>query len=170
MFIKLAASANPNTIEQLWAPILTDSVSGLPAISADGQLLLDNRQAFLSTRILDSYGGYARSQLRKAQAGSGGSRGVKHFKREKFILHLYRLFEQGLSFLRTGEMCIRIADPERMRAQARQPLERVQNDFDNLAAELLAAAEESTLPQEPDWTRINSLLREIRYTHLTDII
>ena len=57
-FCALALQANPTVLECLWSPLIE-------TITADGQALLERRDAFLSRRVADSYGRYAHDQLRK---------------------------------------------------------------------------------------------------------
>jgi hypothetical protein len=61
-FIKLAADANPSVMEVLWVDT-SDRLICTPA----GQRLIDNRDAFLSKKVLYTYRGYAQSQLKRIQ-------------------------------------------------------------------------------------------------------
>lgn len=58
--IKLLSSANPNIIE-----ILGCKPEHYLKITDIGQLILDNKDIFLSKVVVHSFGGYAHSQLRK---------------------------------------------------------------------------------------------------------
>lgn len=60
--LKLLISCNPNTIELLGCK--PDSYA---MVSKEGQMLLDNKQLFLSRRAIHAFGGYANSQLRRLQ-------------------------------------------------------------------------------------------------------
>lgn len=157
-FCKLASSANPTILEMLWAPILFGTINGAR--------LRVHRDLFLSKRVLRTYGGYAVSQLRKADAGSGGSRGVEHFKREKFLMHTLRLLDTGVAILRTGEVPVRVADPDALWDRARRPLEAVAAEADVLLRDMDAAAAASALPDEPDHDAIDRMVYEIRTEHL----
>jgi predicted nucleotidyltransferase len=154
-YIKMATGANPNILEQLYAPEL------LP--TERGQLIAAHRSLFLSRRIRQTYGGYAMQQLRHALSGTGGSRGQAHLRREKFILHLFRLLEQGTQFLEQGEITLPISDPDRLREQARWPLERVEREFYRLDQAMADAAERSPLPEQPDYEAVDRLLIELRH-------
>ncbi|MCB9764017.1 MAG: nucleotidyltransferase domain-containing protein [Alphaproteobacteria bacterium] len=59
-FMRLAAGANPTLLELLW----TDP-SDHRVVTPAGQRLLDAREAFLSARVKDSFGGYAIAQLKR---------------------------------------------------------------------------------------------------------
>jgi uncharacterized protein len=65
-FVRLAADANPTVLELLFtAPELHRTVT------ESGQLLLDERSAFLSRRIADRFGGYALAQLKRIRTHRG---------------------------------------------------------------------------------------------------
>lgn len=153
-FCKLAASANPTILEVLWGPALVRTL--------DGGRLRVRRRMFLSRRVVKTYGGYAIQQLRKAEAGSGGSRGREHFKREKFLMHTLRLAEAGLHVIRTGELLVKVPDPEDLWARASRPLERVTEDVMGVIARMDEEAPRSPLPECPDVDGIDRLLYEIR--------
>jgi predicted nucleotidyltransferase len=157
-FCKLAAAANPNVLEILYARF--------EGSKRQGRMLVSNREVFLSRRARQTYGGYARAQLRKAQEGTGGSRGREHFKREKFMLHLYRLMEQGTELLRTGHLNVRVRDPEALRAAAAKPMHEAELEFDRLDREMQEAADESPLPETPDMDAVDELLVNIRRSML----
>lgn len=59
-FFRLAADANPTVLELLFT-----RPEHHRTVSESGQTLLDHRDAFLSKRIADRFGGYALSQLKR---------------------------------------------------------------------------------------------------------
>lgn len=154
-FLYLAAvKANPAVLEWLWSPVLYST--------AKGELLLAHRDLLLSKKVFNTFGGFARGSLEQAKRGVGGSRGVKHLKRVKFLLHLVRLMEQGTHLLRTGEMRVRVEDPERLWALAEGGLDVVVPYFDELEVGLQAALEVSPLPDEPDFEALKQLMAQLR--------
>lgn len=157
-FVSLAAAANPTILETLWA----DSYEA----TGTGAKLRENRHLFLSAKVFKTYTGYATQQLAKARRGTGGSRGVGHFKREKFYLHTYRLMLAGIHCLETGDLQVRVDDPEALWAKASQPLEKIQADFLGLEHRIRKAYAMTELPAEPSRAAINLLLIEIRRAHL----
>jgi predicted nucleotidyltransferase len=158
-FVKLAVGANPTILEVLW----TD-----PVHSTDvGDLFRAHRRVFLSKKVLKSYGGYAMQQLQKARNGTGGSRGQAHLRREKFKLHTYRLMLAGIHVLETGDLQVRVDDPEALWAKARQPLEAIEREFGALDDRMRRAATSSKLPDEPDYAAVNELLRQVRLAYLS---
>ena len=78
--IKLLSNCNPNTIEMLglepWQYL---------HIAPAGQQILDNRKIFLSKKAVQSFGGYANSQLRRLSNKSNEF--VSQAKQEEHILH-----------------------------------------------------------------------------------
>lgn len=156
-FCRLAAAANPTVLEVLWAePVNMDGSMGA------GAMLRANRKVFLSKRVLKTYGGYAMGQLRQAAVGTGGSRGQAHLRREKFKLHTLRLMRAGIYALRTGDLQVRVEDPKALWAEATQSLAYLERVFAGLDTEMRVAAQQSPLPDEPDYDGINLMLRTIR--------
>lgn len=155
-FCKLAANANPTVLEILSAPVLTV----VPA----GRVLRANASLFLSRKARTTYGGYAIAQIRKAEAGTGGSRGVAHLKREKFLMHTLRLLYQGRRLLETGVVHVRLdADiAADLQATAREGLDAVKTRADAMLVDLDAAASTTWLPESPDLDGITDLICTLR--------
>lgn len=78
--ITLLSNCNPNTIE-----ILGLKPEHYLYISPIGQELLDNKKMFLSKKAVNSFGGYAHSQLRRLD--NKAVRTVSQSKQEKHILN-----------------------------------------------------------------------------------
>lgn len=74
-FFKLAAECNPNIIEVLWC-----DPSDIRHVTPVGQVLLDNRQAFISKKARWTFSGYAMSQLKRIR---GHARWLKNPPRHK---------------------------------------------------------------------------------------
>lgn len=85
-FIRLTAKANPTVLEILYLDDYT-------IITPVGQMLIDNRSAFLSKTIYHSYGGYAIAQARRLNArGDSFSSDTKN-RYSKHARHCYRLLQ-----------------------------------------------------------------------------
>lgn len=147
-FVYLAGRANPNVLELLWAPILAESEIG--------RRLRANRQLFLSQRVRQTYLGYAVSQLRKTQSIEER----RPERRAKFARHLFRLLEQGEQILSQGDLSVRVADPEKLRAMGEWPIERIEAEFTRLDERIKDLP--SDLPLDANWDAINELLVELR--------
>jgi predicted nucleotidyltransferase len=157
-FMQEASKAKSNVFEIMWAPVLYSN--------AYGRMVLDNRDAFLSQRIRDSYGGFAESQRRKAVDRVAGTSDEK--RRAKHVRHMLRAMHQGLQLLETGTMDYRL-DPELI-ARIRE-LESARDEiwlaeFARLDARLQSV--KTDLPPKPDETRINDLLFELRMMDLRE--
>lgn len=79
--VKLLISCNPNTIEMLGCR--KEDYAYLHPL---GQLLIDNRKAFLSQRALNSFGGYAYQQLSRLENALARDR-LSQSKKEEHILN-----------------------------------------------------------------------------------
>lgn len=150
-FCRLALAANPNVLEILWAhPVIESGV---------GARLRDVRQSFLSQKVRTTYTGYAFSQMKKAVETGQGDR-----RRPKAIRHLFRLYEQGAELLATGELTLRLRDPERIRAYESMDDVALKREFQSIADRVKTMT--TDLPEEPDSERISELLLEIRLEQL----
>lgn len=63
-FVSLLVQGNPNIIE-----LLGNDPELYVNMTPEGQMLLDNKELFLTRRIAYSYGGFANDQLRRLQMG-----------------------------------------------------------------------------------------------------
>ncbi|WP_371498491.1 nucleotidyltransferase domain-containing protein [Kitasatospora sp. NBC_00374] len=157
---RLALGCNPTASELVWLP------ADLYEVRTElGEELIALRRTFLSARaVRNSYLGYATQQFRKLSNRDrsdpqGLDRAAKHAR------HLVRLVEQGLALHETGEVVVRLAEPERVRALG----ERFARTPDDAAA-LLAGAEArfdrpGVLPDAPDEAPVESWLRRVRAVH-----
>jgi uncharacterized protein len=78
-FCTLALQANPTVLEVLWSPLIEQ-------VTTDGEELLAVRQAFLSRKVAQSYGAYARDQLARVQARRDRTGETNH----KQAMHMIR--------------------------------------------------------------------------------
>ena len=153
-FCGLALQANPTVLEVLWSPLIT-------TLTETGQDLLDARQAFLSRRVFETYGAYARDQLKRVAARRSRTGETNH----KQAMHMIRLLLAGAHVLRTGEVLVDVT-PLRARLleikRGELPWEAVVAWADELLADLDTAAAGTTLPPAPDRATIDSLLVSVR--------
>ena len=153
-FCGLALQANPTVLECLWSPLVE-------SITDEGRALLDTRRAFLSRRVADSYGRYARDQFRKLDAHRERTGEV----RGKQAMHMLRLLIAGAHVLRTGEVLVDVArhrDPLLAVRHGDTPYPQVRRWAERLVAELDTAAGSTTLPDEPDRAAVDDLLVALR--------
>jgi hypothetical protein len=153
-FCVLALTSNPTVLELLWSPLID-------TITAEGERLVAARGAFLSVRVADSYGRYARDQMRKITARRASTGEINH----KQTMHMVRLLLAGTHVLRTGEVLVDMtAHRERLLAIKRGevPWPEVTAWTGNLLRGLDEAAASTALPAEPDRAAIDDLLTGIR--------
>lgn len=153
-FCVLALQANPTVLEVLWSPIVEH-------LTADGEALRSVRRAFLSRRVADSYGGYARDQLARVDARRERTGETNH----KQAMHMLRLLLAGAHVLRTGEVLVDVrewrADLLAVR-RGERPWPEVTTWAGALQRELAEAAAGTALPESPDTTAIDQLLHAVR--------
>jgi predicted nucleotidyltransferase len=150
----LALGGNPTVTELMWLPPdLYETVTPL------GEELREIRPKFLSAkRTRDAYLGYATQQFRRLEAKGVDRRTAKHAR------HLYRLCVQGFELFSTGQMTIRLEDPDKFRRfgddvasgdleKARQMLARYERLFDETT---------TRLPEEPDSRVVEDWLLKVR--------
>lgn len=156
-FLRLVLKANPTVTELLWL-----DRTGYLTLTDDGEALLGLRKSVLGSKpVHDAYFGYAKAQFHKIENRSGDEQ-PKRIK--KHARHLLRLLDQGIQLYRTGELTVRVDDPQRYfdfgEAVAAGDL--------SLAATALAHAgdvfhiETSPLPEFPDPSIADAVLRRIR--------
>lgn len=106
---RLALSCNPTATELVWLPDHLYTVS-----SQLGDELISIRHSFLSAeRVRDAYLGYAHQQFKRLIDRGDGSFSADTRKRTaKHARHLRRLCHQGYSLYTTGQLPIRLENPQ----------------------------------------------------------
>lgn len=157
-FCTLALQANPTVLEVLWSPLVE-------RVTDDGRQLSAIRRAFLSRRIADTYGRYARDQLDRVAARRQRTGQTNH----KQAMHMIRLLYAGAHVLRTGEVLVDVT-PVRDRLLAVRggevPWERVAAWTAELLADLADAAAGTRLPEQPDRDTVDGFLVAVRERNL----
>lgn len=161
-YCHLASKCNPAVLELLWLPgdiyeLLTDL----------GDELVDIREAFLSGPcVRNAYLGYATQQVARMRRGTGiGVTGTPE-KRAKYARHVMRLVDQGIGLYRTGQLQVRLDEPERylefgiQAAAAGEDLSLVVNLVRD--AEEAFDSSETPLPNYPDMAAIEAWLQRVR--------
>lgn len=159
-FLSLALKANPNVLECLYTPLIEKA-------TPLAQELLAMRTAFLSKLVYQTYNGYVWSQFRKIE----GDLRNKGAVRWKHAMHLIRLLISGIGVLRTGEVTVRIASQrDRLLALRGGEISWEESERWRLALhqEFEQAFRESSLPDSPDFARVNAFLLKARRAALGD--
>ncbi|MEZ0067827.1 hypothetical protein ABIA32_003843 [Streptacidiphilus sp. MAP12-20] len=158
---RLALSSNPTASELVWLPEDCYEVR-----TALGEELIAMRRSFVAAGpVRSSYLGYATQQFRKMVAR--GERGdAPPARQAKHARHLLRLLEQGVHLYRSGELRVRVADPESLRAEG----ERLAAEPSAAEARLAWAEDQfsrrSVLPDAPDERPATAWLRRVRLAQL----
>jgi hypothetical protein len=158
---RLLLTANPTVTDILWLPDDLYEVR-----TPLGVELIGIRTAFLSaTRIRAAYLGYADQQFRRLAGRPDGTFSADTRRRtSKHARHLMRLCHQGFTLYATGQLMIRLDDPEAFREFG----ERVAGGDIGAARQLIASYatkfEEATpaVPERPDEPVVESWLRAVR--------
>jgi predicted nucleotidyltransferase len=151
----LALAANPTVTELMWLPS-HEVRTGL------GDELVSIRTAFLSRpRVRAAYLGYASQQL--ARLANKDVRDASPARIAKHARHLARLAHQGRELYRSGQLQVRLDNPqwyvefgERVAADvsvARTLLADVESSFDEIR---------SALPERPDEAGVEAWLQRVR--------
>ncbi|MFF5183419.1 DNA polymerase beta superfamily protein [Streptomyces sp. NPDC000345] len=157
---RLALGGNPTVMELVWLP---DELYEVRTPLGDD--LIGIRTTLPSARrVRDAYLGYATQQFRKLQNRGEHTPEAQTGKRiAKHARHLKRLCTQGYELYATGQLTIRVDDPESYHRfgeqvaadpEAALPLLR---DFEEKFTET-----RSVLPEQPDETAAEAWLRRVR--------
>ncbi len=161
-FCVLALVGNPTVLECLWSPIVE-------AETEVGRELVALRDAFLSRRVAQSYGGYARDQFTKLEAVRGRTGSIQGKQAAKRAMHMVRLLMAGAHVLGTRQILVDVGEVrDQLLAikRGQTAWEEIQAWASRLESELLRAAQRTSLPEEPDRARVNDFLVRTRRAHL----
>lgn len=160
--LRLLLGGNPNVLSILWLP-----ENLYLRRTGAGQMLVDNRDAFVGRHAFRAFSGYAHSQLVKMERGA--HQGYMGEKRRALVekygydtknaAHLIRLLRQGIEFLREGELYVQRHDAAELIAIRRGEwsLDRVKREAERLFKRAEDVYDRSTLPAKPDSRRIEAL-------------
>ena len=155
---RLIMGSNPTASELLW-------LDGYEVLTPLGDELINLREQLRSELgVRRAYLGYATQQLRKLKTRGPDSR----LRSAKAGRHLVRLVRQAEELHTTGQLTIRLADPDEVRRLGEEIAERPE-----AGDRLLARAEEAldrpgVLPAEPDVAAAEAWLRRVRKAYWTE--
>lgn len=162
-FMKLVMGGNPTVTELLYLDEYTQ-------LSLVGQTLIDNRDAFLSTKAVDkAYRGYAFSQAKRlnnrTEQGLDGYKSSLKNRFAKHTRHCFRLLMQARQLLEAGTLDVKVTPEQReylfemgnkTASEVVDEFMRQDAEFDNI---------KSVLPDKPDTDKLNNILYDIRINH-----
>ena len=166
-FVQLLLNSNPNVLSMLW---LKDEfyLEKHPY----GQLLLDNKNWFVSKEAYKPFAGYAAGQLKRME--NAACKGYMGDKRRRLVekygydcknaAHCLRLLKMCAEFLNTGEMKVfRDEDVSWLLSVKRGEwaLDKVKSEADRLFAAAKTALAKSKLPEKPDYDKVNELVKDV---------
>ena len=170
--VNLLCKANPNVMEQLG--LNTEHYLYIHPI---GQVLLNNSKLFLSKRAVYSFAGYAKEQLKKMDNKSSRSFGedytgigrrnryaAAHNKLGKYMAHLIRLYYMCFDILenqkiityrnKEHDLLMNIRNGEYL-DKNQQPISSFYDLLSELKKRLEYDEKNTSLPETPDYQRIN---------------
>lgn len=159
-FMKLVISGNPTVTELLYLDDYTQ-------LSPIGQMLIDNRYHFLSTKsVMNAYRGYAFAQAKRlnnrTEQGMDGYDSSLKNRFAKHTRHCFRLLMQARELLETGTLTIKVTPEQReyLFMMGEKTSSEVVDEFMRQDAEFDSV--KSILPDEPNIEALNKLLYDIR--------
>ena len=153
-FVRLALKANPNVLETLWTPMVLQA-------DQTAEELRESRQAFLSKHVYKTYSGYVLSQFRR-MANAQAKKGTY---KTKHAMHLIRLLHSGIAALATGEIRVDVGEHRDELLNIRDGglvFEEVRQRALKLDQQFQEAFEKTTLPDQPDFDRVDDFLIRAR--------
>ncbi|GGO89985.1 hypothetical protein GCM10012280_34460 [Wenjunlia tyrosinilytica] len=161
---RLALGGNPTVMELVWLPEDLYEMR-----TAFGDELIGLRRSLLGRgRVRNAYFGYATQQFRKLQSRrSGASSPEVRGRMEKHARHLIRLLEQGQELHSTGELTIRLPDPERVRDLGAWIADRPERAEDFLSRAEHLFDQPGVLPEQPDERPAQDWLLRVRAAYYT---
>jgi hypothetical protein len=159
-FLRLALGCNPTLLELLWLP-----QDDYEIITQSGRYLRALRRSLLfEDGVRNAYGGYAyRQTLKLKKRGDSFSSDTVN-RTAKHGRHMLRLQRQGRQLLETGELIVRVDDPEEYWAFDDMTVDQMLEVFEREDA--LFRACKSVLPEQPQPAAAEALLRSVRAEHL----
>lgn len=162
-FIRLLLKNNPNVLMMLWLP-----EKYYLHKSEYGEMLIKNRDIFVSKQAYHSFSGYAYGQFKRmtnfkfeGYMGEKRKQLVEKFGYDtKNASHLIRILKMGIEFLVEGNLYVEREDASQLISikKGEWTLEQVKREAEklfNLAQEVYV---QSKLPDKPDWERAEKLL------------
>ncbi|HEY9676915.1 MAG TPA: nucleotidyltransferase domain-containing protein [Drouetiella sp.] len=153
-FMSLALKANPNILECLYTPLVQKA-------TPLAQMLLNERQRFLSKLVYQTFNGYVLSQFRKLEQDLRTHGELKN----KHVMHLLRLLLTGTIILREHRVPVVVGEHRDALLAVRNgdmPWEDANKWRLELHKIFDQAYETTTLPDRPDYTWANSFLINAR--------
>ncbi len=157
-FVMDAIKGTPNNIELLF--IEKNEYIRLTEL---GEMLVDNRHLFISKNLKHKFKGYAKGELDKMEK-LGRVELIEKFGYDtKMFMHSVRLMTSAIEILKTGTFTTRRPNSEFLLEcrNGKYTLGQARSMITELEQELESVYTSSTIPEQPDLDKINSLLISI---------
>jgi predicted nucleotidyltransferase len=160
-FFNLAANCNPNILEIIFAESQDILKSTLVS-----ELIISNRNAFLSKRAKNTYLGYAFNQLQKITKKTAGKRSefYENFGFDtKAAMHLVRILRSGIELFSGKGIIVKRPDAEELLSirNGSWSFEKINNFANDCKKQMIELVEKSTLPENPNMEFLNNLCIEV---------
>lgn len=167
---KMLLATNPNVF-----PYIYNQEKHILQVDESGQLILDNKDLFKSSKVASTFAGYARGELQRVDKRNGRMDSKRKALFDKYgydcksASNCIRIARMGLEFLETGEI-----QPDRTNIDAQELLDIKINKYNiqdikmeglRLIEKIKQAKKKTSLPEEPDMDRAEELLIEIIESH-----
>jgi len=159
--VSLALRGNPNILESLYADEYV-------LVTPYARRLIEIRDEFLTRQCLKAYMGYAQQQLYRLGVKSApASRTEKRMALvekfgydTKYALHIFRLLQTGIEILKEGKLRVKRPNADFLLdvRNGKFTIDEVRKMSDALIEELRQAESISTLPEKPDYHRVNQVV------------
>jgi predicted nucleotidyltransferase len=157
--LNLMLNCNPNVIEMLGT-----KEDHLFICNKYGQLLRDNVDLFLSKKAINSFGGYARQQLKRANNNMINLTKDKELKARKNVMHLIRLLIMGTEILEEKGINTYREKDKQLFLDIRNGIytfDEIYNMAENLEVNFKYASDNTNLPENPNFKRVEELIMNI---------
>lgn len=160
-FFNLCAENNPNMLE-----ILFIEESLIMVNSDQSALIRENRLDFLNKNAYFKFTGYAKSQRNKLKNRANSEHRKELYEKygydTKFAYHMIRLSLQAIQILQDGDLNLNTNSEllNKIRNGGFSLLE-IEEMFDSLYADVELHFNKSTIPESPDYKKLNKLLKNV---------
>jgi predicted nucleotidyltransferase len=163
-FVSLAINSNPNILEQLFVePKFVMKSTPYSAV------LINNRDLFVTKKVINSYIGYSVSQLKRMCSIEKNAEGKRKDSFDKFgydtknAMHLIRLLKMGIEILKEGKVNTFRNDRDELLKirEGEYSIQEITDRTEFMREEIRELERKTTIPDEPDLNKVNNMLYAI---------
>lgn len=157
-FLRMSLKANPNCLECLFS-------GKIEHIDAWGRELKNIRKAFVSKRIIQTFGGYSRQQLHRFKFGVEEGKPPKW----KQAMHMLRLVTSCADSLEAGYIKVHVGDRRDQLLGIRDggySIKTIMGWYEKEEERLQEIAKNTSVPDLPDFDTVEKYLTKVRLWNL----